>query len=91
MTVLVPPPAPVRRDPEALIEEARRRTRRRRLRAAIGAVVLIGVAVLAFVASSGGASGIVAETGTRPFVNVRAFGREGELAFVSARVATQVR
>jgi WD40-like Beta Propeller Repeat len=83
MTVLLPPPLPVREDPEALIEEARRRTRRRRRRAATGAVMLVGVAALALVASSGGGSGIVAETSAQPFVSVRAFSREGELAFIS--------
>ena len=83
MSVLVPPPATVREDPQALIKEARRRTRRRRLRAALGAVLLAGAALVAFFASSGGSSGIVAETAGRPFVNVRAFSRDGELAFIS--------
>jgi hypothetical protein len=78
-----PPPALLRNDPEALIREARRRARRRRLRITIGAVVLVGVAALAFFASSGGSNGIVAETAGRPFVNVNAFRHQGELAFIS--------
>ena len=84
MSVLAPPPAPVREDPEALIEEARRRTRRRRLRGGGIAVVLIGgIAALAFFAGSGGSGGIVTETAGRPFVNVRAFSHDGKLAFIS--------
>ncbi len=79
----VPPTVPVADGPEALIKEARRRTRRRRVRAAIGAAVLVAAAGLAFVAGSGGGAGVVAETAGRPFVDVRAFSREGELAFIS--------
>jgi Tol biopolymer transport system component len=83
MSVLVAPTVPAADGPEALIKEARRRTRRRRLRAAIGAVLLVAAAGLAFVAGSGGSAGVVAETAGRPFVDVRAFSREGELAFIS--------
>ncbi len=83
MSVLVTPPLPVREDPQALIGEARRRTRRRRLRTTIGVAVLLGAGAFAFFATSGGSSGIVAETQRRPFVNVRAFRHEGELAFIS--------
>ncbi len=79
----VPPAVPVADGPAALIKEARRRTRRRRLRAAAGAAVLAAAAGLAFVAGSGGSSGVVAETAGRPFVDVTAFSREGELAFIS--------
>jgi hypothetical protein len=70
-------------DPEALIAEARRRTRRRRLRAAISGVVLVGSGVLAFFASNSASGGIVAEAAGRPFVDVKAFRRDGELAFIS--------
>jgi hypothetical protein len=52
MSVLVAPTVPAADGPEALIKEARRRTRRRRLRAAIGAVLLVAAAGLAFVAGS---------------------------------------
>jgi len=83
MSVLVPPPRPVREDPQALINAARRRTRLRRLRAAVGVVLLLGAGVLAFFASPGGSSGIVAETAGQPFVDVKAFRHGGELAFIS--------
>jgi Tol biopolymer transport system component len=83
MSVLVPPPAPVREDPQALIKEARRRTRRRRLRATIGAALAAGAAALAFFAGSGGSAGVVGAGASRPFVDIRAFSREGELAFIS--------
>jgi len=75
-------------DPEALIEEARRRTRRRRRRVLLIAVVVI-VAGVAAVLSSGGAGGgsrVVAESGSTPFANVRAFSGQGQLAFVSRGV-----
>ncbi len=67
-------------NPEALIKEARRRARRRR---GIATVLLIAGAALAYLASTGGGAGIVRETAASPFVNVRAFGGEGELAFIS--------
>jgi dipeptidyl aminopeptidase/acylaminoacyl peptidase len=70
-------------DAQALFEEARRRTHRRRLRGAIavGVVLAVAGAVLALRGSAG--AGTVAETGSQPFVNMRAFSHEGELAFVS--------
>ena len=83
VSVLVRAPAPVRENPQALIEEARRRTRRRRRRATIAVVVLVGACALAVFAGSRGSSGIVAETASRPFVDVKAFSRAGELAFIS--------
>ncbi len=67
-------------NPEALIKEARRRARRRR---GIATVLLIAGAAVAYVASAGGGTGIVRETAGRPFVNVRAFSGDGELAFIS--------
>ena len=67
-------------NPEALIKEARRRARRRR---GIATVLLIAGAALAYVASAGGGNGVVRETAASPFVNVRAFSGEGELAFIS--------
>ena len=70
-------------DPDGLVEEARRRTWRRRRRRGIAAALVLGAAALAYVASSGGGSGTVAATASRPFVDVRAFSHEGELAFVS--------
>jgi TolB protein len=69
-------------DADALIKEARGRTRRRRGRIAL-VLLLVGAAALAFFAGTGGSSGIVAETASRPFVDVRAFNHDGELAFVS--------
>lgn len=71
-------------DPEALIRDARRRTRRRRTRvAAAGAALIVGV-VLASVARVPAGRWIVAETSSRPFANLRAFGaNDGILAFVS--------
>jgi hypothetical protein len=73
-------------DPEALIEEARRRAWRRRRRRGIVAALLFGAAALAYFASDGShnsGGGMVGMTAHRPFVNVRAFSHEGELAFVS--------
>ncbi|MGD1051484.1 MAG: hypothetical protein ABR947_10465 [Solirubrobacteraceae bacterium] len=83
MSVLVPPRAPVRDDPQALIREARRRTRRRRLRAAAAVTLLGGAGVIAFFTSSTGRSQIIEQTSGRPFVNVTAFGHAGDLAFIS--------
>ena len=79
------PPAvrePVVDDADALIREARWRTRRRRGRIAV-VVLLVGAGVLAFFAATGGGSGIVAETASRPFVDVKTLSHGGELAFVS--------
>ena len=73
-------------DPEALIREARRRTRRRRGRRGVAVVVAVGLAVLAYLVGSGGGGVAVAESGSRPFVNVSAFAHEGGLAFVSRGV-----
>jgi dipeptidyl aminopeptidase/acylaminoacyl peptidase len=70
-------------DAEALFKEARRRTRRRRLRRGFAVVTALGVAVLAYFASDGGNAGVVAENAGRPFVDVKAFGAEGDLAFIS--------
>jgi hypothetical protein len=70
-------------DATALIEEARTRTRRRRRRgAALGLLALVA-ALASYLADSGGSGGTVAETASRPFVNVRAFAHVGELAFIS--------
>ena len=69
--------------PEALIEEARRRTRRRRRRGGLVVVLVVAAIVLGLIASAGGGSGVVSETASRPFVNVRAFSHDGELAFIS--------
>lgn len=68
---------------EALIREARARTRRRRLRGGIVAVVAVAVVAAAYVSLRAGGSGVIGETASRPFVNVRAFASDGELAFVS--------
>lgn len=68
---------------EALFKEARRRARRRRLRRGLAVAIALGAAALAYVASGGGVEGVVAESASRPFVNVKAFGGEGELAFIS--------
>ncbi|MGD0386065.1 MAG: hypothetical protein ABSB73_08000 [Solirubrobacteraceae bacterium] len=70
-------------DPQALFEEARRRTRRRRLRGAIAVGLVLAVAGTVLTLDGSASSGTVAETPSHPFANIRAFGREGELAFVS--------
>ncbi len=53
------------------------------MRGGAAVALLVGAAVIAVLASTGGSSGIVAETASRPFVNVRAFSHHGELAFIS--------
>jgi dipeptidyl aminopeptidase/acylaminoacyl peptidase len=68
---------------EALFKEARRRTRRRRLRRGFAIAVVLGAAAVAYLASGGGHSGVVAESARTPFVNVKAFNDGGELAFIS--------
>ncbi|HLW93981.1 MAG TPA: hypothetical protein VKS25_01250 [Solirubrobacteraceae bacterium] len=76
--------------PEALIEEARRRSRlRRRRRTALAALVLGAAAALGYWVTDSGGPGIVAQgtTAPAPFVNLRAFAGHGELAFVSRGVA----
>ena len=71
-------------DAQALFEEARARTRRRRrLRAAV-TLALASTAVGVYLgARAGSAPGVLAQTASTPFVNVRAFAHDGELAFVS--------
>ncbi len=63
--------------------EARRRARVRRARRLGVAVLMIGLAALGWLAGSGGRGAVLAESSSRPFVNVGAFARAGELAFVS--------
>jgi len=70
-------------DREALIREARRRTRRRRVRRVAVVAVLVGLGVAAYAIARGGSGGVIAETPTHPYVNVRAFTGRGELAVVS--------
>ena len=71
-------------DPQALIEEARRRARRRRLQRAIVGLLALAVAGVGYaLASAGGAPVVRAETAATPFANLRAFSGHGELAFVS--------
>jgi hypothetical protein len=80
-------PGPAAGDPEALIEEARRRARLRRRRvAALATLALVAAAASAYGVSSGGA-GVVAQTATTPFASLRAFAGRGELAFVSRGAA----
>jgi len=87
MTLLVPRPAPVREDPEALIEEARRRARRRRRRwgAVAVAVIVFGVVGGLLAGRAGDGRDVVRESRSTPFVNLRAFSGRGELAFVSRK------
>jgi WD40 repeat protein len=75
-------------DPDALIEEARRRTRRRRRRDGlfVAAVIVAGVLAVLLADRSGGGRGVVAESRSTPFANLRAFSGQGELAFVSRDV-----
>ena len=68
---------------EALFEEARSRTRRRRRRGALAALLIAAAAVVSYLASSSGGSGVIAQTASTPFVNVRGFAHDGELAFIS--------
>lgn len=70
-------------DAEALIREARRRTRRRQVRRFAVAVVLIGIGAAIYAVLGGGSSGVVTETATHPYANLRAFKGQGELAFIS--------
>lgn len=77
------PADPLEHGAEALIPEARRRTRRRRIRRLVAVAVLVGLGAAAYAVVGSGSAGVVAETGTRPFVNLRAFSGRGELAFVS--------
>src|ERR1700689_4213214 len=77
--------APGQRDgPDALIEEARRRTRRRRVqRVTVGVLALAAALVGYALAGGGGAPRVVQESTNTPFANLRAFAGRGELAFVS--------
>lgn len=68
---------------DALIREARRRTHRRRLRRLAVFAVVAGAAGLAYAVLLSGGSGVIAGTASSPFVNVRAFEGQGNLAFVS--------
>jgi len=69
---------------EALIREARGRARRCRLRwGALVALALVVAAVADLSLRGATGSGVISETASRPFVNVRAFANHGELAFVS--------
>jgi WD40 repeat protein len=70
-------------DTQALIAEARARTRRRRARRAGVLVLIAAVVAIAGLTRGGSGDGVVSETASRPFVNVRAFAKDGELAFVS--------
>jgi dipeptidyl aminopeptidase/acylaminoacyl peptidase len=73
----------LRAETEALFQEARRRTRRRRTRGALAAALLLVTAAAAYLAAGSGAAGVVAENAHRPFADLGAFAKEGELAFVS--------
>lgn len=68
---------------EALMREARRRTRRRRARRTALLVVLAGLGAAVYAVVGGGSGSVIAETGTHPFADLRAFEGRGELAFVS--------
>jgi hypothetical protein len=70
-------------DREALIREARRRTRRRWARRVASVAGLVGIPVVAYAALGGGSGGVIAETATQPYANLRAFKGQGDLAFVS--------
>lgn len=58
------------------------RARRRRLRRGFFVAIALGVAVLVCLVAEGGNAGAAENTG-RPFVDVKAFGDDGELAFIS--------
>jgi photosystem II stability/assembly factor-like uncharacterized protein len=89
MTVLIPPPAPVRDDSEALIEEVRRRTRRRRRRGAlILAFLLAAVGVgLAVGGGGGGHSGLGTRSGSGSGGGAPSRAQEAQEAQQIARVA----
>jgi hypothetical protein len=77
-------PAPGFAEPEALIEEARRRARlRRRRRAALATLLLATAAAIAYGVRGGGGPGVAAQAANTPFANLRAFAGRGELAFAS--------
>ena len=88
MSVLAPsrPPAQAspQPDPDALIKEARERQRRRRLRAGIALALLAGLGTtVGVVWDWGGGTPAVVRIAGGPTVNVRGFGGQGRLAFVS--------
>jgi Tol biopolymer transport system component len=70
-------------DPEALIREARRRTRRRRARSVVGPLLAGALGLVVYMLVGRGGSGVVAGSRTTPFVNLKAFAGQGDLAFVS--------
>jgi hypothetical protein len=77
------PAGPVEDHIDALMREARRRTRRRRVRRFLAVALLIGIGSAGYALLSGGSNGVVVETTTHPYANLRAFKGEGELAFIS--------
>ena len=68
---------------EALIREAHRRTRQRRARRLALVAVVVAIGATVYEVAAGGSGGVVAETTTHPYANLRAFRGEGELAFIS--------
>jgi WD40 repeat protein len=82
-TELRPPPAPIESGAEALIREARRRTRHRRVRRLALIAGLIGIGAAIYSVLTGGSSGVITGTATRPYANLTAFEGQGELAFIS--------
>ena len=68
---------------QALIREARRRTWRRRCRWALASVVVLGIGTAVHITSAGSSDGVIAQSATHPYANLRAFAGRGELAFVS--------
>jgi hypothetical protein len=77
------PVDPLEDGAEALIREARRRTRRRVRRRVAAVAVLLGLGAAVFSVVGRGSGGVIGETATHPYVNVRAFQGRGEVAFIS--------
>ena len=73
-------------DVEALIREARRRARSRRARLFVGGCLVVGLVAAGWLVGPGGGDAVLAESSSRPFVNLSAFAHEGRLAFVSRGV-----
>jgi len=79
-----PTPAAAIDDPQALFEEAHRRTRRRRLRGGIAVGLVLAVAgTVLLLRGSGSAATVAGTAAPAPAVDHAAFAGHGDLAFIS--------
>lgn len=69
--------------PQALIEEARRRTRRRRWLTGLVVALLAATGSVSLLAVDRSGSSVVLESASTPFADLSSFSGHGELAFVS--------